>query len=42
MYSRERQRHGARPAGLQGQDGQCGTELLYKERGIHQCNEGGL
>ena len=42
LYSRERQGHGARPAGLQGQDGQRGTKLLHTERGIHQRHEGSL
>lgn len=42
MHTREGQGHGARPAGLQGQDGQCGTELLYTKWEFHQCHEGGL
>lgn len=42
VYSGKRQRHGAGPAGLQGQDGQRGTELLHTERGLHQRDEGGL
>lgn len=42
MHAGERQGHGSRPAGLQGQDGQCGAELLRPERGFHQRHEGGF
>lgn len=42
VHPRKRQGHGARPAGLQGQDGQCGAKLLHPEWGIHQRHEGGL